>query len=387
MASERSLTRARLPTLIEKIGSWLLIIPSIILGVLIVELSGHVFLSPRTNQSFDMRTRGVVFLDGSDAIFRNQGDIFTYVPHNQIRNVTGFLSDNDFLIEYDYRFRTNNFGLVQDDDIVPERQSLLLLGDSFTEGQGAEPWFRSVSPEVSKLGFQAINGGLLATGFEQWLKLDRYLASNNVRIRKVVVLFISFGYGRPVLSFNPNDFQCLIDLRRCRFEDTFFYRLPPRDELSWWIAKIRAARAPTTKKSWLGGHVEALLPASYHVYRYLNNVSERFGNAANILRALGAEQQSHTAIAELIRIYGPQNVAFLHLPQKNEVENGAPIKLGWKARRAIEDAGGRLFDGFRLCRLTQADYYPNDEHPNRDGYAKISSCTTEVIKKMVTQVQ
>ena len=45
------------------------------------------------------------------------------------------------------------------------------------------------------------------------------------------------------------------------------------------------------------------------------------------------------------------------------------------------------FDGFKLCRLTATDYYETDEHPNRAGYAKIASCTTDVINKMAAQLQ
>jgi len=75
-------------------------------------------------------------------------------------------------------------------------------------------------------------------------------------------------------------------------------------------------------------------------------------------------------------------VAFIHLPEKDEIENG-PSNLGLRARHSIEDAGGKLFDGFKLCRLTTADYYPNDEHPNSAGYAKIAACFTSVLKEMV----
>src|ERR1700686_1731510 len=115
----------RVPAFIVKIGPWLLAIPSIILGILVVELLYYVFFLSGTNRNFDMQMHRVVFLDGSDTIFRNHGDIFTYTPHNDIRNLTAFFFDNDFRIEYDYRFKTNNFGLVQDADVVAERESLL----------------------------------------------------------------------------------------------------------------------------------------------------------------------------------------------------------------------------------------------------------------------
>jgi hypothetical protein len=330
------------------------------------------------------------FFDGNDTIFRNQGDIFTYVPHSEIRNITVFFPDNDPKVEYDYRFRTNNFGLVQDADIVPERESLLLLGDSFTEGHGAEPWFRLITGEVDKLGLQAINGGLMGTGFEQWLKLERHLSAHQVQIRKVVVLYIAGDFSRPVWNFTPETLQCFSNLSLCRVEDSVLFRLPPQDELSSWIAKIRTARSLATKRSWLGAHAEALLPVSYSAYQYVSDLHKRLS------KFVDAGQQSRAAISELIRIYGPENVAFLHLPEKDEVETEGPRRLGLKVSRyifetlietSIRGAGGTVFDGLKLCRLTASDYFPNDAHPNSAGYAKIASCATTVIKELTARAQ
>jgi hypothetical protein len=355
----------------KKIGPFFLVIASIIIGVLIVESSCQLFCSSiRRTQIVDKAIHRIIFFDGRDTIFRNQGDIFTYVPHSDIRNLTIFFSDNGFEVEYDYHFRTNNFGLVQDADITPGQASVLLLGDSFTEGQGAEPWFRLVSPEIEKLGYQAINGGLRGTGFEHWLKLERYLAANDVQIRKLVVLFISDDYQRPVRNFDPGELRCISTLTLCRGAESYYYRLPPPDELSSWIAKIRADRATITKRIWFKTRVEALLPGSYQVYKFLSE------------RSVPAEQQSRAAIAELIRLYGPENVVFMHLPQEGEI-NGLK-DLGLRTRHSIEEAGGKLFDGFKLCRLTARDYYSNDGHPNRSGYAKIAFCVTNAVKDVIT---
>jgi hypothetical protein len=53
-----------------------------------------------------------------------------------------------------------------------------------------------------------------------------------------------------------------------------------------------------------------------------------------------------------------------------------------KARQAIREAGGKLVDGFELCRLTPSDYHPNDDHPNSAGYAKIAACASRVIRDL-----
>ena len=357
------------PTFIRKIGPWLLIIPSALTGILLVELFCELFLQSIGN--LPGGDRRVVFFDGRGTIFENHDGIFNYQSHEGIRQVIEFFTDDDFSVEFDYRYRTNNYGLVQDFDIVPGRDLLLLLGDSFTEGQGAEPWFRQVSPVIEKLGYQPINGGVLGTGFQQWLRLDRYLVRKNIQIRKVVVLFISDDYHRPVWNIPPQTFACLSSLSSCRADESFFYRLPPAEEMSSWIAKVRAAREPL--RMHLKMKASALFPASYAIYSHFRQ---------QILFA-NAERGSRAAITELIRIYGPENIVFIHLPQKDEIDSG-PNNLGLRARRAIEDARGKMFDGFKLCQMTAADYYPRDEHPNKSGYEKIAACAAHVINQLIT---
>jgi hypothetical protein len=102
------------------------------------------------------------------------------------------------------------------------------------------------------------------------------------------------------------------------------------------------------------------------------------------------EQESRAAIAEFIKTYGPENVAFIHLPRKEEIDSG-PDVFGLKARRAIQEAGVRLFDGFKLCGLVAADYHPNDLHPNSRGgsersfrYASLSS-GLDIVRKTLSK--
>jgi hypothetical protein len=356
------------PRVLKKTASYLLIIPSVIIGILLFEFFCR-WLIPSSANTKELYkwSRPFLFIDGRDVIFQNHGDIYAYVPNNDIRFLLGYISDTNFYVEYDYHIHTNNFGLVQDTDVTPKRDSLLVLGDSFTEGQGAEPWFRLVSPEIEKLGYQPVNGGLMGTGFEQWLKLDRYLAAKNIQIRKLIVVFISADYVRPMWNVPPGVFSCLAAPLACNADDSPFFRLPPPEELSSFITKIRAARAPLTK-FWFKAHIQALLPVSYQIYNYFKSAG----------RSNHAEEQSRFAIAELIRIYGPENIAFIHVPQKDETDG--PSDVGLAARRAMEEAGGKVFDGFKLCRLTAADYYSYDGHPNSSGYTKIARCVNNIIR-------
>ena len=320
--------------------------------------------------------RRIIFLEGRGEIFQNHGDIFTYLPNSDVRNFTVFSSDSGFSVEYDYRYRTNNLGLVEDADVMPERDSLLVLGDSFTEGLGAEPWFRLIAPEIEKIGYQPVNGGLLGTGFQQWLKLDRHLAAKKFRIQKVMVVFISDDYRRRVVGHTPAVLQCLSDLALCHLDQSYLYRMPSMEDLSSWVSKIKATRE--SKQSWLQKRAGTLLPASYRIYGRLKlqliQLISRAGDDDP------QEQQSRAAIVELLRLHGPENVVFVHVPQKDEPHG--PNGLGLRARRSIQDAGGTLVDGFKQCHLTATDYYQMDDHPNRLGYAKIASCVASAIRQI-----
>jgi hypothetical protein len=347
MTVERVPGRSGKARLLEKAGAALLAVVSVIVGIAVVEVLCRLFLPSLTEN----RSQWVMYLEGRGTIFQNHGDIFTYLPNEEVRNVNGFLFDGNLKVEYDYRFRTNNLGLVQDTDVLPGRESLLLLGDSFTEGQGAEPWFRLISPEIVKLGFQPVNGGLMGTGFEQWLKLDRYLEANDIQIRKVVVLFISDDYRRPVFNITPSMLRCLSSLPSRHSQECFRSRFEAR--------------------------VESLLPVTYHILQYLKAQLENLTSKT--------PQRSREAIAELIKLYDPQNIAFVHLPERDEIDG--PDKLGLQARRSIQEAGGKLYDGFQLCHLTPLDYQLNDGHPNRLGYAKIASCVNDVIRQVSAETQ
>jgi hypothetical protein len=373
-----SIEKSRLPatpqkgTTNNKFVALLLVILSTIVGIFLFEAMCWLFLPPLGNigEGSKLLDR-VIFLDGRGSIFENHGSIFTYLPHNEVTNLTGFLSGSGFEIEYHYRFRTNNLGLVQDTDVTPGRDSLLVLGDSFTEGQGAEPWFRLIAPQIVKLGYQPINGGLPGIGFAHWLQINRYLEAKNIRIRKVVVVFISDDYRRPVGGFAPQMLQCLKQIKNCDVDKDYYFPLPPQNELASWIDKLRVARARLTHKPWLIAHAEAMLPASTRIYRALKLLlHDRLSNV---------QQKSREAISALIKSYGPGNIIFIHLPQKDET--AGPDELGLQARRSIAEAGGQLFDGFKLCRMTPADYYKNDDHPNKQGYAKIASCVGDIIKR------
>jgi hypothetical protein len=363
------------PALIRIIVATSLIAASSTTGFVLVELLSHFFV-PWTEGAYSSNNR-IMFFEGGGTIFENHEDIFTYVPNSEIRHEAVYFSDDDFVVEYDYHFHTNNYGLVQEAGLAPARPSLLLLGNSFTEGQGAEPWFSELATPRKDVEYQMINGGLIGTGFEQWSKLARFLSEQGIKVEKVLILFISGDYTRRVWNFSPSILDCLAMLAACR-GDEGFYRLPPASDLPPWVTKIRALRTQTgtaTKYPFQGG-ARSWLPATFPVYDYWR---AKFEKSSDIELA---KQRSDAAIGTIIRRYGASNVVFMHLPQKDE-PNG-PSQQGVDVRRANRNAGGNLIDGYTPCRLTALDYHVHDGHPNKQGYGKIAHCVSRVVQQMAT---
>jgi hypothetical protein len=358
-----------------------LIVVSIITGLLLVELTSHLFFTSIVRPNVYDWARRVMFFDGANSVFENHGSIFTYVPSDDVRSLTAYYSDDSYVVEYDYMFHTNNYGLVQDFDTDPNRSSLLILGDSFTEGDGAEPWFRKLSTQTKNNRYQMINGGLIGTGFEQWEEFQDYLSTEkNIHIRKLLVIFISDDYSRGVWNFNAVDLRCLHSIVTCSLDQTIYYRLPPLSGLPDWVSRIRAARnSKSGMRGWLDRITRRFLPASYQVFEYLRAMAKSSSKAEQ------QKQRSRAAITRLIQKYGPENVIFLHLPQKDEV--AGPNELGLEARRAIRESGANLLDGFQLCALSLNDYHIHDGHPNERGYSEIANCVSKVIQKMTDMPQ
>jgi hypothetical protein len=351
-----------------------LVFTSLLVGLAIVETICR-FFTP-LGVSTDQWDQLASFFQGGGAVFENHGPIFTYVPHKDIRNLTVHFTDRGFATEYDYRFHTNNFGLVQDSDIEPARPSLLLLGDSFTEGMGAAPWFRKLVVQDDKPRYQMINGGLRGTGFAQWELLDRYLAAAKVDVEKLLVLFITADYVRSVSNASPEALHCLASdsLSECPSDNLHsYFPMPSAEALPLWVDEIKSwrARDPMAARR----RFSRMMPATHFLYMALTT------NFSPAYRA--AEDDSRGAIARLIAEHGVANVAFMHLPQKDEIDR--PSALGLRIRQDITAAGGRLYDGFTSCGLTAGDYHVRDSHPNEAGYDKIAHCVGDVIRDMTAK--
>jgi hypothetical protein len=308
---------------------------------------------------------------GGGEVFRNFDGFFTYQPNQTVRSKIFYHTDAGWVREYADSFKTNNFGLKQSADIVLGSPSLLLLGDSFTEGQGASPWFEGFAANLSDHRHQPINGGIMGTGFRQWLLLHDYLIAQGVAVKKMAVIFISNDGFRSTWNLAPETLQCINDYRSCKGSELFF-GMPPERDLPAFLETMLKGRS--------GGGVAAErqkpklpFPALLQVWRFVAGKLVPYKETA-------AELANDEAIRRFASMYG-ENVIFVHLPEKEELRRGI-LPEGLRIRGEISRAGGRLYDGFTKCGLAVTDYHVNDAHPNEGGYAKISRCVGDAVTQL-----
>jgi hypothetical protein len=344
---------------------------SVVLAIFFIEFGYFLFIDKGVYQ---WEKRYMLFHQHEGGtVFENDGPIFRYRPNALIHSSTYYQVENDWIREYDYEIRTNNWGLVQNNDIQAAKPSIVFLGDSFTEGQGDSPWFNRFHDEFKDSHLQFVNAGLLGTGFAQWGILLDQLNHRQLNVQYLVILFISDDYQRIIWNLSKDSLRCLEDWYECIGYENF-YGLPPESEVMPFLNKLKIFREKqnVTKESKLYQFTHSYFPANTLLYAYIANF---FGTQ---VPTPVIYKQSNEAIETFIRRYGDRAL-FIHIPQKDEVKLNRMNPEGSLARGAIAKVGGRLVDGFKSCGLNELDFYKLDGHPNSRGYEKISECIARSI--------
>ena len=345
-----------------------LVLVSSLIGLICFEIAWS-YLKP---DYVNTHTHKYVFLHGERGVFRNVENFYLYRENSVIRNATYFDTRDGWKKEYEYGYSTNNYGLVQKSDIHPGRSTLLILGDSFTEGSGAEPWFESLVPRYLQLNVQPVNGGIMGTGFAQWLLLHDYLKRQDIRIEKVIVVFISDDFRRDVWNFQDTVLQCLSDYEKCEGPE-YYYQMPPEAQRVEFLERIKAFRESRQISHSAKETLRRLFPAT-------SEIGYRLVRAKAAIALPSRFYPGYHPVEYFIETYG-RNVIFVHIPQRDEV-GMEPNNIGKMARDVIRSKGGQFYDGFQQCGLEPSDYYLHDNHPNEKGYRKISECVFDASRML-----
>jgi hypothetical protein len=316
------------------------------------------------------------FLYISPHAFQNRAEsVWTYQPNTPIREVAVYAVPSLFsqkprvIVEYDCLMKSNNLGFLQERDVSTDEAWTVVIGDSFTQGQGGCPWGDRL--QARRPDDPILNAGLQGTGFAQWARTLAYLQQQGVRIKRILAIAISDDFKRETFNWPDEVLNC-VDLDNCPtvgLNDTHSQlESRSRDRFTERFGKI--SRFAQTR---LYYHLNAYL------YKFVSNARQR---VSTIVRGTETDEIAdvHPDTGAALDWLKAQQVPVhvLMVPQRNEI--------GWLGTRAdSRNAEAELkahVMPYSWCDLSGADFMPHDGHPNRGGYDKLADCADHILSVM-----
>jgi hypothetical protein len=350
-----------------------LVIISVLLALLTLE--GIARLLPRPYYDWDFRH----MFYSLNPVARH-ADHWTYTPRQTVRIITAYqFPCQPPRIEYDTRYHINNRGLVQERDVDPRRDTVVVLGDSFTEGQGAPPWFydfETAADAILPPQWQVINYGFQGWGMLHW----RNVVINHgdeLRIKKAVFMVISDDWMRGYHQWNDADMACFADPARCT-KDNPWHSVPLNAGQELILERTRALSAErhgTSLNACLSGFLQQHSRA-YRLYKHYTKM------ARNDVKAFLAARQSTYAkttqlAAEVLERLGPSQVAFVLIAMRDEADQN---QYNAATQALFKELEGIKAEHVQRCMLDSDDFHKIDGHPNAGGYAKIRACAAAALQ-------
>jgi hypothetical protein len=265
---------------------------------------------------------------------------------------------------WDYNFSTNNFGLVQSSNLNLKKKSILLLGDSFTQGTGSEPWIDDIVKEIDE--YQVINGDIGAAGFIQFSNLNKYLSSQ-LNIKKRIVIFISQDIRRNVVIFKNT--KCLLNHLDCTYKNNPL-SIPNDDRFNienYLYEKIIKKYKSNTKKKF------RFFVRELYVYQYFRSSinSVRLRNDRVIKKNLETIKDLDDKYKDeiiFIRINDASDIMFKRDSYETKI-----IKNFFK--------NNKISKFFCDMNNDLTMFHKYDLHPNKKGYKLIQNCILKILEK------
>jgi hypothetical protein len=253
--------------------------------------------------------------------------------------------------EYECTYRSDRLGFLSN-SVAYEDASILLLGDSFVQGQGGCEWLPRLREQTrAKIYSAAIQGH----GFAHWEKIVSDLAGVR-KPEKILVVFTTDDFFRAQSQVGQSQLACLDDITRCT--NHYWY---PIDNSMQELAQARLKRRhdgpdffadPKTS-------LKAMFPASFGVLRMIAGYERApVVNMANSRRIVA--KFAKTFDTRLIWIRSREHT---DEPREQVVAS------------ALRDDG--LIASH--CSLPSDGYLPRDGHPNSKGYDALRNCVEAAV--------
>jgi len=353
----------------------LLVFVSIIISLAITEIIISVFKTKHPkNYAYN---RFMLFEQGE--VFKNiNNKFFKYFPNKKINAKTYYKINENFIKEHDYIIETNNFGLVQKNDINKVTPSILFLGDSFTEGQGSYSWLNKFNGNYKD--YQIINGGIMGTGPIQFELMDNHISNNDFNIQKTIVLYLGDDMRRDLFIHDKQRISCLSNYKKCIGGESFYgFPISSNDSKNFlnFLFKYRTKEIVKNDKITFKKIRRNIKKKIYNlnIVYYPSKIIKNEFYKSNNIKIL----QNFSSLKNLKKKY-KDNIIFIQLNTKQEILTGKSYETIY-AQKFISKISNNNYS----CNFdNNLDYfYTYDGHPNHDGYNYLYKCIKKIMDKFI----
>lgn len=340
-----------------------LILFSLLLSLLIIDG----FL--RLINYFPKTTENMSYYFITKPSLKDQRTAYAYHENTEVREVAVTEGRKGLYIEFDASFKTNNLGLVQRSTVISGRKSIVIIGDSFTQGIGADPWFYRLEESWYNNDYQLVNLGITGTGMLHWQDTIQWFSKIG-EIRHIFMVFISDDWFR-ARWYAQEDLEStglfFWDTDRGNL-DYYESGIPP--DVSF-IEKNTSHSVILKKVQIISSNYWLLRIKVFfkniQFLRILNDIRKKY-----ILDKIF--DQSINTFDQIVSDYGNKNITMIHIPYREEVSSKSYDEYGKRVRNFILSRHVSYIDGLALCGFTKDDFNNSDPHPNKTGYAKLMNC-------------
>lgn len=355
--------------------NFFLLLFSIVISFILVEFFFFFkYFDINKNYKFSLHDkRYMLFEEG--LVFKNFDKIFKYHPNQKILSKTYYNLNNKWFKEYDYEMITNNFGLVQNNDLKKNMPSILFLGDSFVEGQGSLSWINKFGGKFKN--FQLINGGIMGTGPQQFELLENHI-SQHYKVDKLIFFYIGDDLRRNIFNISNRSLECLKNHKDCEGNESYYgFPLKSKDPEKF-LNKLKNYRSmqneliPVTEK--IKNNIKRFFSSFYSIKIINNFLRQKFYFSKNEYI-----QKNFKSIENLYKKYG-DSLVFIQLTNKNEVIHGKEYDTFF-AEKFIKKFTKKHF----LCDFGNniENFYKIDMHPNQSGYDHLFNCVKKILQSEI----
>ena len=340
----------------------LLVIAQIVVALIIVEVLGQAYF----NNPFSAPNR---YLFTSLDSFRDVGPFWTYRQNIDAKEVAIYQTVfGGFEKEYECDYHADKLGFVDNESSGNRDYDFLLLGDSFTQGQGGCPWAGTLRQHLP--GASIYNAGLQGTGPANWAPIAQYLLQQGLRFRAAIVIFISDDFRRHLTNYDEKQLACLHDPTLC--DGDFFYPIVSGLDLM----KASAERAQGT----LGFTQRATYTQSaiYFCERYLWVSCFIAEGVKHLIQPpqlpIPISEDARRGLDSLLTTF--PRLLLIRVRTKDEVALKSDNVSTIAVKRFLRDRNIDWTD----CTIRYDGFLTRDPHPNSNGYRQLAQCIAQILR-------